>query len=626
MDTGKWLENEETGTSMKIEEINIKNFRHIEDLTLKIGDMLALIGPNNVGKSSILKAIQSFCEPKNRIPTTDFNAANGYPDIEIAVIFSNLTKEDKERYASRILNGEKLIVKKKWVNGTRKPDFFSKELRPIDTNLADMKSNWKDLRDDDIWKIRAETEAKAFRLRDEVIEFVTLYLHNNQDDFEWEETWVPNPSGLQEILTHHMPEVIFVEGVVDAPEQATTKQGALFTQILSLLVEEALEHDENAKEAHEQVQKLVSRISQKPLGDVQRIQSINELEDDLAKYMPAGMKAKFIIDATEIPFSRLIQQAAKLKVDDGIPTPLENKGHGMQRATVFSLFRTYSALRRRRKLEDSDEEQDKNLKRPHLFLVEEPELYLHPQAQHQMADSFQDLVDDDNQIIFSTHSPILIDLSQAERVCILNKNEDGNLSKKQLNRELFEADERSRFKLLEYMNPHRSELFFAKRTVFVEGESDRIVLEMMGKHLDVHNSEISIVETGGKDNLSFYIQLAEAFELDYVVMHDEDAKDEDIGEAPVIETGECEECFKRKRGKFKKLKGHPKKNNDIQELITKGQLITWYKTLNDKFSIPKGKSKGASAQQWCEKVQNGTIDIPLELKEAVQKIYSLEAL
>ena len=84
--------------------------------------------------------------------------------------------------------------------------------------------------------------------------------------------------------------------------------------------------------------------------------------------------------------------------------------------------------------------------------------------------------------------------------------------------EFIESDERSRFKLLEYMNPHRSELFFAKRTVFVEGESDRIVLEMMGKHLEVYDSEITIVETGGKDNLPYYIQLAEAFELDSYVI------------------------------------------------------------------------------------------------------------
>lgn len=611
---------------MKIEEIRIKNFRHIEDLAIKVGDMLALIGPNNVGKSSILKAIQAFCEPKNSIPVTDFNEVNGFLDIEIIIRFSDLSTETKERYKSRLLEGEKLIIKKKWGKGVKKPEFFSKELQPKEKILMNIENDWKVLKDDDTWKRRAEIKGEEFRLKSQVVEFVNLYLQNHRDDFEWEEAWVPNPSGFQEILTHHMPEVIFVEGVVDVPEQATTKQGTIFTQILALLVEEALENDENAKETYEQVKKLVSRISQKPLEEVERIESIKKLEDDLADCMPAGMNAKFIIDATEIPFSRLIQQVAKLKVDDGIATPLENKGHGMQRAAVFSLLRTYSSLKRRRESEAPDEKKDTSLKRPHLFLVEEPELYLHPQAQHQMADSFQDLVDDGNQIIFSTHSPVLIDLSRAERVCILNKNKIGNLIKKQLYEELFENDDRSRFKLLEYMNPHRSELFFAKRTVFVEGESDRIVLEMMGKYLGVHNSEITIVETGSKYNIPFYIKLAEAFELDYVVMHDEDARNEDIGEAPVKEIDGCEECFKRKSGKFNDLKGHPKKNKEIQDLMTKGQPITWYKTLNDKFDIPGGKSKGAKAQQWCEKVQNGEIDIPFELENEVKKIYSLEVI
>lgn len=610
---------------MKIEEINIKNFRHIEDLTLKVGDMLALIGPNNVGKSSVLKAIQAFCEPKNSIPTTDFNEANDFIPIEIAVTFFDLTEENKDRYGSRLLNGEKLIIKKKWVNGTKKPEFFSKELQSVDETLAHVADNWKNLRDDDIWKERATDGGKAFRLKDEVIEFVNQYLQSHHDEFEWEEGWVDNPSGLQEILTHHMPELIFVEGVVNVPEQTTTKQGSIFTRILSLLVEEALENDENTRETYKRVNELVSRISQEPLGNLDRIESITELEEKLTNNMPTGMKAKFIVDATEIQFSRLIQQVAKLNVDDGIPTPLENKGHGMQRAAIFSLLRTYSELRRSKKVEATDDGEEINLKHPYLFLVEEPELYLHPQAQKQMADSFQDLVDDGNQIIFSTHSPNLIDLSQAERVCIFNKNINGNLIKKQLDEELFQNDERSRFKLLEYMNPHRSELFFAKRTVFVEGESDRIVLEMMGKYLEVHNSEITIVETGSKYNLPFYIKLAEAFELDYAVVHDVDARDEDIGDTPVKEEGDCDECFNRKMDKFSHLRRHPEKNREICDLTAEGKLITWYPTLNKEFSIPEGTNKGVSAQKWCEKVQNGELDMPDRLETVVREVYSLEA-
>ena len=591
---------------MKIEEIRIKNFRHIDDLTLRIGGMLALIGPNNTGKSSILKAIQVFCEPKSSIPTADFNEAKGFPDIEIIITFSNLSEETKERYAFRLLNGEKLIAKKTWVKGERRPEFFSKELRPKDNMLADIESDWKDLKDDYTWKSRAEAEGVDFRLKSQVVEFVTRYLQSHKEDFEWKEVWVPNPSGLQEILTHHIPEVIFVEGVVDVPGQATTKQGTIFTQILGLLVEKAIEDDENARETYEQIKKLVSIISQEPLEGVKRIESIKKLEDELAKRMPAGIKAKFIIDATEIPFSKLIQQVANLKVDDGIVTQLENKGHGMQRAAVFSFLRTYSALRRLRESDAQNEGKNRTIKRPHVFLVEEPELYLHPQAQRQMADSFQSLVKDGNQVIFSTHSPILIDLSQAERVCILNKNKNGKLSKKQLNEELFEDDERSRFKLLEYMNPHRSELFFSKKAVFVEGESDRIVLEMLGKHLGVHDPEVTIIETGSKNNLPFYIQLVEAFELDYMVIHDDDVED---GNGVVSNN----ESIRNRE-----------KNEEISRLTTKSKPIIWHPTLNKQFNIPEGKSKGASAQQWCEKIQNREIDAPYELEEAVRAVYNLE--
>lgn len=212
-----------------------------------------------------------------------------------------------------------------------------------------------------------------------------------------------------------------------------------------------------------------------------------------------------------------------------------------------------------------------------------------------MASSFEDLVADGNQVIFSTHSPSLIDLSQAERVCVLFKNNENKVAIRQPRIMLFEEDQRSRFKLLEYMNPHRSELFFAKRVVFVEGESDRIVLEMIGDYLGVHNPEITIIETESKDNLPFYIQLAEAFELDYMVMHDKDAREDDVSTPPEKAEGECEECFGRKVDSYHSKKEHPSKNARIKELIKRGKLITWYPDLNTECCIPKGRSRGIAA-------------------------------
>jgi putative ATP-dependent endonuclease of OLD family len=45
---------------MKIEEIKIKNYRSLHDVTIRPRDILALVGKNNTGKSNILKALKFF--------------------------------------------------------------------------------------------------------------------------------------------------------------------------------------------------------------------------------------------------------------------------------------------------------------------------------------------------------------------------------------------------------------------------------------------------------------------------------------------------------------------------------------------------------------------------------------
>jgi putative ATP-dependent endonuclease of OLD family len=233
---------------MKPKRVHILNFRHISNVEIQIEDILALIGPNNVGKSSILRAIQYFCEPVTQIPDVDFNESNSYLDIEVTIEFTDLSAETKKRYHSRLLAGDRLVVKKVWSKGEKKPDFFSKEMKPTAEKLANIERNWKLFKDDPTWKTRAEEADKKFQLKDQITDFVEEYLQNHMDEFTWEEGWVPNPSGLQEILTHHMPEVIFIEGVIDVPQEVSTKSGSTISKILNMLVKEALGKDEDAKE------------------------------------------------------------------------------------------------------------------------------------------------------------------------------------------------------------------------------------------------------------------------------------------------------------------------------------------------------------------------------------------
>lgn len=76
----------------------------------------------------------------------------------------------------------------------------------------------------------------------------------------------------------------------------------------------------------------------------------------------------------------------------------------------------------------------------------------------------------------------------------------------------------------------RGEMFFAKKTIFVEGETEKSIFLSLAQKLGCYNSDISIVDCGSKHNLPLYIAIANAFSLSYHVLHDEDPLPDPIPE------------------------------------------------------------------------------------------------
>ncbi len=68
------------------------------------------------------------------------------------------------------------------------------------------------------------------------------------------------------------------------------------------------------------------------------------------------------------------------------------------------------------------------VKKNNLILVDEPALYLHSKAQEDVLNTLEELADD-NQVIFTTHSPYLIDPNKLERVRLVKKDTETNYSK-----------------------------------------------------------------------------------------------------------------------------------------------------------------------------------------------------
>ena len=93
---------------MKIKEINIKNFRGIEDLSLTISNFTVLIGKNGVGKSSILHALNFFKEQKYKLKIQDYYKCDLSKKIEVSLTFFNLSEVEKEEFQNYIQNDELL--------------------------------------------------------------------------------------------------------------------------------------------------------------------------------------------------------------------------------------------------------------------------------------------------------------------------------------------------------------------------------------------------------------------------------------------------------------------------------------------------------------------------------------
>lgn len=131
-----------------------------------------------------------------------------------------------------------------------------------------------------------------------------------------------------------------------------------------------------------------------------------------------------------------------------------------------------------------------------LLMIEEPEAHLHPQMQYRLMDFLEKKaanVENPVQIIITTHSPNLASNVDLEKSIILNKGNAFSLRHECT--ELKPADYQF---LRRFLDVTKSNLFFAKGVVIVEGDAESILLPTLAELLGRSFSEngVSIVNVG----------------------------------------------------------------------------------------------------------------------------------
>ncbi|MGL5000164.1 MAG: ATP-dependent nuclease [Cetobacterium sp.] len=157
-----------------------------------------------------------------------------------------------------------------------------------------------------------------------------------------------------------------------------------------------------------------------------------------------------------------------------------------------------------------------------LFLIfEEPELHLNPQASREMYSLLVKLSKIGVQIVLETHSSYFVGLKQYKSICLIRRIEK-SIKAFQYTGELMNGDEIKNFNMNYWINPDRGEMFFAKKVILVEGQTDKIALSYLAKKIGVYNYNYSIIECGSKSIIPQFIKVLNGYKIPYVAVYDKD--------------------------------------------------------------------------------------------------------
>ena len=407
---------------MKLIELQIKNFGCKDEnvITIKIDDIVVLIGPNNVGKTTSIRAYEMFANSGTILKIDDFYQNNENNPVEIAGVFGEITNEDKQQI------GEKWIYK-----NNDKQDVIKYKWRWEKSGVKGEKYSWYDK--------EGKWEKGGMGGWDSKIAScipVPLKISPFDDSIQLE-------NKIVELLTSAVKENV---------KNDQSKVAKLLDQVNDLA-------NEVKKQIAEELNKTTSRL-QKNLNEV-----FPEHNVDIAP------------QADKIEVDKILATGTHLNVagNDGKYYPLANQGSGLQRAFLWSAIEALADTGKMKSGRSTIESE-----KPKMLLVEEPESFLHPPAVRLAREALYKIAELDNwQVMITTHSPIFIDVSKPHTTIIRVEKNEGATKIFSTEKAQFSDKERERLQMIRNCHPTINEFFFANKVILVEGDTEQVTFSQV---------------------------------------------------------------------------------------------------------------------------------------------------
>lgn len=526
---------------MKLTHLQVKNYRAARDVEIPLSSFVCITGENNAGKSTVLQSLSLFLSGSSLAATDYFDDSD---PVTIAVSIEDiddddlklLAEEHRERISRILDNGKITFVRKYGADRKGELGYFGQV--PIDPRFWDDNVNQllagkrggaikeATLEAFPELTVRADDLTTQGNAKNAISELAAA-LPSDQKT----EQFSLLPTGLDKSIIPMLPERIYIPAVKDLRDETKTTESSSFGKILAILmraIEPLLAEEQDLFEKLSR--KLTRMMNADGLIEDGRLNQVKNIEQTIQKYVRESFADVSLEVEIPPPELKSVLSTARILADDGVKGPLELKGDGLRRAVVFSILRAYVELSRSEKL-DGEEEGDAP-ERGYLMLFEEPELFLHPDAQKILFEALG-IFAEKHHVVVTTHSPLFLGPAATATFVRLSKKSEDGISKpytRAANVDLNGIDAKDEFQIICFEN--NTAAFFSRCVVLVEGDSDYIVFPHIARTLNpdwnCRSKSVSFIRVGGKGSIARYRSFFDRFGVPVHVIADLDALDDDF--------------------------------------------------------------------------------------------------
>ena len=327
---------------MHVQSVRIERFRSIAHLEFSPTRYTALIGPNNHGKSNILRALDFFFS-SDKPQEADFHSdgQNDAHELHVEVTFNDLNAAEQGTFRRYVLPDGTMRVRK--TGSSDGISFSGYTFQPRfpwgpDVDLTN-RATLAEL--DPAFDIARYFSNSGRITKDAVAQFKQKYAEDHPEECEVIREDGPF-LGLRTVPGELLGSFYLIPAVRDLRDEAKVQSSTWFGRIFTRLISDLIQYDAGVRQVQAALKQVVATLNKPEDGSesATRPKQLSDLESSLKSFL-TDWGATLEVRLSVPDLDKLFQSGVSLYVDDGINLPADRKGHGLQRAIIFALMQAW---------------------------------------------------------------------------------------------------------------------------------------------------------------------------------------------------------------------------------------------------------------------------------------------